>query len=127
MKLKVYLTIVLVFLLGLLSGGILVMQYIQSQAETLTRSSTEEVYQFILERLDKKLDLSESQHEKIAEILEGAAYEIEPLRNEFRSKVLSLLRKNSVKINDELDAEQKENFEKIVNSIIKKLNLEQNL
>ena len=124
MKLKVYLTIVLVFLLGLLSGGILVMQYIQSKAETLTRSSTIEVYQLILDRLDKKLDLTVSQHEKISEILEGAAYEIEPLRNEFRSKVLSLLRKNSVKINDELNTEQKEHFEKLVNSIIKKLNLE---
>jgi cell division protein FtsX len=124
MKLKVYLTIVLVFLLGLLSGGILVMQYIQSKAETLTRSSTIEVYQLILDRLDKKLDLTDSQHEKISEILEGAAYEIEPLRNEFRSKVLSLLRKNSVKINDELNTEQKEYFEKLVNSIIKKLNLE---
>ena len=124
MKLKVYLTIVLVFLLGLLSGGILVMQYIQSKAETLTRSSTIEVYQLILDRLDKKLDLTDSQHEKISEILEGAAYEIEPLRNEFRSKVLSLLRKNSVKINDELNTEQKEHFEKLVNSIIKKLNLE---
>ena len=124
MKLKVYLTIVLVFLLGLLSGGILVMQYIQSKAETLTRSSTIEVYQLILDRLDKKLDLTDSQHEKISEILEGAAYEIEPLRNEFRSKVLSLLRKNSVKINDELNTEQKEYFEKLVNSIIQKLNLE---
>ena len=100
------------------------MQYIQSKAETLTRSSTIEVYQLILDRLDKKLDLTDSQHEKISEILEGAAYEIEPLRNEFRSKVLSLLRKNSVKINDELNTEQKEYFEKLVNSIIKKLNLE---
>lgn len=123
MKIKIYLVMVVVFLLGMLSGGLLVVQFVQSKVETLTTSSTREVYELFLERLDNKLDLSDQQEEKISKILEGAADEIEPLRAELRAKLSTLTRENVPKIGRELDPEQQKKFREMVDTIMKRLNL----
>lgn len=127
MKIKVYLMIALVFLLGMLSGGLILMQCVQSRLENITTSSTTDVHERIFKLLDKKLNLSDPQQAKISEILKEAANEIQPLRTEMRTKFLAFLRENSSKIEGELDAEQQQEFEEIVSGLIESLNLNEDL
>lgn len=125
MNRKIYLLIAVVFLLGMLSGGLLVTQIVQSRMRTLTANSTRDLYDLMLKRMDSKLDLTHTQMERISVIFEGAAKEIEPLRSELRAKLLELTRSNNMKIQDELDPKQRERYQHMVNSIIEKLPLEE--
>jgi hypothetical protein len=124
MKIKAYLAIVLVFLLGMLSGGLLVAQLAKSKVQSLAASSTEELADIVMERLDRDLELSNEQHEAVSRILAAAAGEVAPMRAEFRARALTLIQKYQAQIGNELDDEQRREFEAIVATFKKRSNLE---
>jgi CHASE1-domain containing sensor protein len=124
MKIKAYLAIVLVFLLGMLSGGLLVAQLAKSKVQSLAASSTEELADIVMERLDRDLELSNEQHEAVSRILAAAAGEVAPMRAEFRASALTLIQKYQAQIGNELDDEQRREFEAIVATFKKRSNLE---
>lgn len=124
---KVYLAIAAIFLLGMLSGGMIVVQIVQSRIDRIASSSTEDVYELFLERMEKKLNLTDPQKEQISAIFQDAAKEMEPLRSELRAKLLMLTKENSPKIQAHLDPKQQETFQEMVNSIMERLNLDESL
>ena len=123
MKPKVYLSIALVFFLGMLCGGALVVQIVKSKVQSLAKSSTEEVSQIVLKQLERDLDLSEEQRGTISEILTEAVKEVDPMRTEMRSRALQIIQKYQKRIGEELTAEQRQEFDGMVDEIKKTSNL----
>jgi hypothetical protein len=127
MKIKVYLAIALVFLLGMLSGGLLVAQLAKSRVQTLATSSTEELSQMVLERLERDLGLSQEQSAAVSGILTTAVEEVDPLRAEVRGRSVQILEKYQAQIGGELDAAQRKALEEIVATFKKRSNLGEGL
>jgi hypothetical protein len=127
MKLKVYLTIALVFVLGMLCGGLLGVQIAKSRVQTLTTSSTQDLSRMVLEHLDQDLELSEEQREAIAGILGQAVDEVEPMRTETRRRALRILQKYVMQIGEELSADQRRKLDAMVEAFKRRSNLERDL
>lgn len=123
MKLKVYLAIALVFLLGMLSGGLLVAQLAKSRVQTLTAGSTEDISEIVLKVLDRDLELSKEQRETVSAILTEAVEEVDPMRAEMRSRAFKVIDKYQMQIGRGLNAEQRKELEEMVGKIKKRANL----
>ena len=124
MKLKAYLAIALVFLLGMISGGALVVQIVKSRLQSLASSSTEEVSQIVFEMLDRDLNLSEEQRNAISGVMAEAVQEIDPIRTQMREKALKIIQKYQARIGDELSADQRQEFDQMVDKFKGRSNLE---
>jgi hypothetical protein len=116
-KLKFYVAILLVFALGMFSGALVVAQLAKSNVRGLATSSTEELSQRVLAFLDEDLDLSDEQLESISQIMTAAVDEIDPIRARMRSNALQILQKYHRLISDELNSEQREDFDKTIEQI----------
>lgn len=99
------------------------MQIVKSKVQSLAKSSTEEVSQIVLKQLERDLDLSEEQRGTISEILTEAVKEVDPMRTEMRSRALQIIQKYQKRIGEELTAEQRQEFDGMVDEIKKTSNL----
>ena len=68
----------------------------------------------ILGRIDRELDLSSGQRDKIKAVLEDAKQEIEQARDEFGTRVLRVREKGLAEILEILNPEQKEKFKRLI-------------
>jgi hypothetical protein len=117
-KWSLLLAVGLVFLLGMVSGGLLVKQIATSRVRSITSSSTVRLSHGVLEHLDQQLGLSSDQRAALAGILSDAVQEFAPLRAEFRGKTLALVQAYRSRIATELNATQRQEFERIVGSLL---------
>ncbi len=68
----------------------------------------------ILGRIDRELDLSSEQRDKVKAVLENAKQEIVQARNEFGTRLLQVREKGIAGISTVLSPKQKEKFQKLI-------------
>jgi len=71
----------------------------------------------ILERIDRELNLSSEQKDKIKDILEESKREARQAKDKFKTYLAQLREKSNAKISEILTPEQKEKFEKLMAKI----------
>lgn len=123
MKWKIYLAIAAVFALGMVSGALLVAQMVESRITAISASSTLELSQRAVSFLDKELRLTDAQEEAVAAVLVEAVQDVEPLRNETRRRAAELITEHAARVEAELDSKQQERFEKLTQTILRRLGL----
>jgi trans-2-enoyl-CoA reductase len=124
MKAKIILTIIAIFLLGMLSGGFLTVFIVKTKIQTMASSSIEEVTLSTLNDLDKDLDFTDDQREAIEIIFADSVQDLTDFRATVRGNFVQLFGGYKARVMNELDPDQQEKFEKITRQKLDLWNLE---
>jgi hypothetical protein len=124
MKAKIILTIIVIFLLGMLSGGFLTVFIVKTKIQTMASSSIEEVTLSTLNDLDKDLDFTDDQREAIEIIFADSVQDLTDFRATVRGNFVQLFGGYKARVMNELDPDQQEKFEKITRQKLDLWNLE---
>ncbi|MEM1296528.1 MAG: hypothetical protein AAGH89_14260 [Verrucomicrobiota bacterium] len=73
--------------------------------------------------LDRKLNLTETQHDEVAEILESMIEEIVPIRNSTRKQLAGVVHTHGPKIREILEPEQEENYDQFLEKLARDWNV----
>lgn len=77
----------------------------------------------VLKHLDRKLNLTEAQHEEVSETLEDMINEIVPIRDSTRKQLAGVVRTHGPRIRDILEPEQEEAFDQFIQKLAKDWNV----
>jgi trans-2-enoyl-CoA reductase len=124
MKAKIILTIIAIFLLGMLSGGFLTVFIVKTKIQTMASSSIEEVTLSTLNDLDKELDFTDDQREAIEIIFADSVQDLTDFRATVRGNFVQLFGGYKARVMNELDPDQQEKFEKITRQKLELWNLD---
>src|SRR5512134_4619 len=105
--------VLLVFLLGVLSGGIGVYRFHRKALDRFTRGGPEQVSEFYARKLSHRLDLDPSQRERVEAIVRRTAGEAREAREQCRPRIDEALEKGRREIRAELRPEQQRKFDEI--------------
>ncbi len=119
-KIKMFLGAALIFFAGAFIGIVGTSIYIKKAVTEMRPGFTLKTKNRILNRLNRRLKLSTEQKSKIEPILSDATEELGKLRKEHRQKVSKLIHKNSLKIEEVLDADQKPKFQRMYKRAMKR-------
>jgi hypothetical protein len=111
---KFVLCILLIFLLGAVSGGLVMHLAYRSHMETFLKGDRKAREEILLNRLSRKLDLDESQREKVRAIVEKTHAEMNKIRKQYRPQMEAVLEKSRAEVRLILRPDQLEKFEKFV-------------
>ena len=113
--------IVLVFVLGILSGSLVVHLLYKYRIESIISGRAESREDALVRRLDRKLELSDLQEEQLREIIHESFMEIKAVRSQFRPQVEAIIEKSQRRISELLTPEQRKKYEQIIAERKKKL------
>ena len=119
-KLKLYLGIFMVALLGALVGSFVTSLYIKHQVRQVVEGGLPPRKAFFMERLTRELDLNEKQQAEVKEILEQTFRRLLELRRRHRPEVKEILDQGMNQIRTKLDEGQKEKFNRFLERFRKK-------
>jgi hypothetical protein len=113
-KTKSILGVLVVFILGTLCGALGVHIIYKSQIQKYISGDTNIYQKLIVRSLSKKLNLDQTQREKVKQYLGETQAELHHVRKQFRPQMDIILEKNRMRIREVLRAEQLEAFDKLV-------------
>ena len=106
--------IVLVFVLGTLSGSLVVHLLYKYRIESIISGRAETREEALVRRLDRKLELSDWQEEQLRAIIHESFTEIKAVRSRFRPQAEAIIEKSQHRISEILTPEQRKKYEQIV-------------
>ena len=113
-NIKFVLCILLIFLLGAVSGGLVMHMAYRSNMEMFLKGDRNAREEILLNRLSRKLDLNESQREKVRAIVEETHAEMNKIRKQYRPQMEAVLEKSRAEVRLILRPDQLAKFEKFV-------------
>jgi len=112
-RLKLWLGLILVFILGALAGSVGTSMYYENRTERLTRYSYSARSHLFLKRLSKELDLTEAQKKEIVIIVDEYYTELSRIKRSVRPDIKELRDESFVAIKKTLTKEQKKKFDEL--------------
>jgi hypothetical protein len=113
-RLKPITGILIVFILGILTGALAVRFYSKFESERPPhRRSNEERVEFIMKRLSGDLDLTAVQQKEIRPIVALTEEKIQAIRDEYRPRIRTLLDENIKEIKTRLTPGQQTELDRI--------------
>jgi len=114
-KTKLTVGIILIFVLGGLAGALAVQLYQRHEFRDAHRRhrTTEERVAFIMKRLDRDLDLSESQTAAIRPIVEANEKAVSEIREQVGPEIRSIIDRAFAEIRQKLDPAQQRELDRI--------------
>ena len=125
-KWKAIVSIIIVFLLGVLAGALVTYKVYQHRLEGIMKGEPKTMSEFIVRRLDRELDLDAKQLEQLRAIVEETHAEMKRVRRQFRPQIEEILARSQEKIRVLLRPDQREKYEKIITERKKKREDEKN-
>jgi hypothetical protein len=113
-KWKIIISVILVFLLGALAGGLVTHKIDQRRIAGIIRGEPREVGEMIVQRLNHKLYLDREQVDKLRVIVYETRDEIRKVRNQFRPQIREILERSRGRVRAILRPDQLQEYEKIV-------------
>jgi len=111
-KWKLIAGVLLIFASGLLVGALVSAMYIKHKHPLFKRDPVVKT-RYIMEKLSGKLDLTDSQKEKITGIVQGIETEARSLYQRHRSEMKAVLEKGVAEMKTELNPEQIRELERM--------------
>jgi Spy/CpxP family protein refolding chaperone len=111
---KQILCILLIFLLGAASGGLVMHMIYKSHMETFLRGDRKAREEILLDRLTRRLDLDDRQREQVRAIVEQTHAEMNNIRKQYRPQMEAVLEKSRVEMRQILRPGQLEKFEQFL-------------
>ena len=112
-KLKVWVGIVLVFLVGTLAGSLSTGIYFKHRIERFAKGRRPPIKVVLMKKLSHELDLTERQRVEIEEILDQLQANLLDLRRKRRPELDKLFHNSFGLIREKLNSEQKKRFDEI--------------
>lgn len=106
--------IILIFLLGALTGSLLAHRVYQQRIEGIIRGEPSSMQEFIVRRLNRELHLESSQVERLRIIVMETHDEIRKVRQQVRPQIEEILASSQNKVRAILSPVQLEKYEKII-------------
>jgi uncharacterized protein YneF (UPF0154 family) len=125
-KWKAIVSIIIVFVLGVLAGALLTHKIYQHRVEGIMKGEPRTTREFIVQRLDRELHLDASQLEQVRAIVKETHTEMKKVRTQFRPQIEEILARSQEKIRALLRPDQREKYEKIIAERKKKREREEN-
>jgi len=113
-KWKIIISVILVFLLGALAGGLVTHKIDQRRIAGIISGEPRAVGELIVQRLSDKLRLDPQQVEKLRVIVSETRDEIRNVRKQFRPQIQEILERSRNRVRAILRPDQLEKYEKIV-------------
>jgi hypothetical protein len=111
--LKVWVGIVLVFLLGALAGSLATGIYFKHRIERFAKREPPPIKMVLMKKLSHELDLTDTQRFEIEEILDQLQATLLDLRRKHRPELENLFDHSFGLIREKLNSEQKKRFDEI--------------
>jgi Spy/CpxP family protein refolding chaperone len=112
---KEILTLISVFVLGLIVGVIGTVKVIQSKVSEFKKAGPEGVAKFVGGRLSKQLDLDEDQKKEVERVVVESQEKLKALRVQAMPEVREIVKDGEAQIMDVLNPDQAEKFQKLIN------------
>jgi uncharacterized protein YneF (UPF0154 family) len=125
-KWKAIVSIIIVFVLGVLAGALLTHKIYQHRVEGIMKGEPRTTREFIVQRLDRELHLDANQLEQVLAIVKETHTEMKKVRTQFRPQIEEILARSQEKIRALLRPDQREKYEKIIAERKKKREREEN-
>jgi uncharacterized membrane protein len=113
-KWKIIVSVILVFLLGALAGGLVTHKIDQHRIAGIIRGEPGAVGELIVQRLNHKLHLDQEQVEKLRVIVYETRDEMRKVRSQFRPQIREILDRSRNRVRAILRPDQLDEYEKIV-------------
>jgi len=113
-KMKVISGILVIFLLGAIVGTLITRMIYENRVDALASGEAQARETAIINRLNKHLDLDETQRVQIRNIIHGMREELRDIYQQVRPQTLLVREKHREKIKQILRPEQKAKYEKII-------------
>lgn len=113
-------SIIIVFVLGLLAGALLAHKIYQHRVEGIMKGEPRTMRELIVRRLDRELHLDASQLERLRTVVEETHAEIRKVRRQCRPQIEEILSRSQEKVRELLRPDQLQKYEKIIEERKKK-------
>jgi len=111
---KAVAAVLLIFLLGAATGGLIAHLVYQKRIEGVVRGGPGTMAEMILRRMDRELKLDAAQREAIQRIVQETHGEMRQIRRQFRPQMQQLLSRSEERIKQLLRPDQREVFERLL-------------
>ena len=111
---KAIAAVLLIFLLGAATGGLVAHLVYQKRVEGVVRGGPGAMSEMILKRMDRELGLNAAQREAIRTIVHETHGEMRHVRQQFRPQMRQLLKRSEERIKEHLRPDQREVFERLI-------------
>jgi len=111
---KAVAAVLLIFLLGAATGGLIAHLIYQKRIEGVVRGGPGAMAEMILRRMDRNLKLDGTQREAIRTIVQETHGEMRQVRRQFRPQMQQILSRSEERIRQILRPEQRELFERLI-------------
>ncbi len=111
---KTILAILLIFAVGALSGITVTQYHYQKRFEQTLTQERPNRRQHLLRRLEKELDLTDSQHSTIEQLLQQSHKQLRELRLRHRPRIKEIMEESMARVRKELDPQQQTKFDSIL-------------
>jgi Spy/CpxP family protein refolding chaperone len=111
---KAVAAVLLIFLLGAATGGLIAHLIYQKRIEGVVRGGPGAMAEMILRRMDRDLKLDGTQREAIRTIVQETHGEMRQVRRQFRPQMQQILSRSEERIRQILRPEQRELFERLI-------------
>jgi hypothetical protein len=106
--------ICLVFLLGVVAGGLITYRIITKRIQHIAQGGPQVVNELIVKRLTQRLDLDSSQGDKLMAIVVDTRSQIKAARSQVAPQVMEILSDTEKKVRAILKPEQEKKFDEVL-------------
>ncbi len=111
---KTIISVLLVFVLGALSGAIVTHTIYRQKMENIIRDEPKAMREFMIQRLNSKLHLDDAQLQQIRAIARETHAEMKAVRKKIRPEIEEVLSRSQAKIRQILRPDQLEKYDQII-------------
>ena len=111
---KAVAAVLLIFLLGAASGGLIAHLVYQKRIEGFVRGGPGPTTEMILRRMDRELNLDSRQREAIRAIVQETHREMRQIRRQLHPQMRQILEKSEARIRVLLRSDQQQAFQQII-------------
>ena len=111
---KAIIGVILVFILGILCGILATHLMYKYRFESILSGRAQNREEFIVKKLNRRLNLDSRQEEQIRTIIHGTHEEMKALRNSFRPQTEAIIERSQAKIREILTPEQRKKYEQLI-------------
>jgi len=112
-KLKVWVGILLVFLLGALAGSLVTGAYLKHRIERFSRGKHPSIRVVLMKKLAHEIDLTETQRVEVEKILDQLETELHELRQKRQPEIRGVFDRSFDMIKEKLGQEQRSKLDEI--------------
>ncbi len=111
---KAVISIIVIFLLGGISGAVVMHSLDSKKIESIIKGEPVTTTEFIVARLNRQLNLDDTQLEQARVIVQGTHAEIRNVRDTYRPQIQEIIKRSQDKVRTILRPDQLETFNKMI-------------